>query len=148
MVLAVLCLVVAGVHLGRLHLAWPAEGAHALTALGMAAMFVPALDPVPRPVWLALFGVIGLWFAVGVWRGWPEALHHVVCSVAMLLMLALGHGGSWAASAVGLGMAGYFAWHVLRCADRWRACSREARPPVAAGAAMGVAMTLMPLSML
>jgi hypothetical protein len=93
----IVCLVVALHHLGRLAGspgAAPSAGAHAVMGLGMAAMFVPALDPVPRPVWVAVFVVSGAWFAATAMRDGALAgdpAHHVVGAAAMLFMLLGGH---------------------------------------------------------
>lgn len=146
--LAVACLAVAALHLVRLALLrcdLVDGSAHAAMALGMAAMFSPVGDPVPAPVWAAVFLLSGAWFAALVLRsGSPgvlggDAAHHVAGSAAMLFMLGSGpapadggspaghaaHGGGAAgllglASVVAIVLAGYFAWHTLRCADRLR----------------------------
>jgi hypothetical protein len=110
--LGALCLVVALFHLGRLARrdAVPSAIAHAVMGLGMAAMFVPALDPIPRPVWITVFVVSGAWFAATALRGAAtagdavgdavgDAAHHVVGAVAMLFMLLGGHHHSAAAMA-------------------------------------------------
>jgi hypothetical protein len=104
--------------------------------LGMAAMLSPVGDPVPMPVWTAVFVLCAAWFTTLLVRWGAEALHHVVSSGAMLFMLAAGHAtltsdGSPAAghaaygglgSVVAIVLTGYFAWHALDCADRWRRC--------------------------
>lgn len=131
------------------------EAAHAVMGFGMAAMFSPAGDPLPAPAWIAAFGVSAAWFAALALRTGPttdDAGHHVACAVAMLFMLSLGLEGTAASgsghvhhAAVGAGawtsvvaivFAGYFAWHVMRCGDRF-AAARRARlalgEPVPAG---------------
>lgn len=92
--LGVACLL-AGLHhvglaVGRRAPVWSAL-AYGLMGFGMAAMFVPALDPVPRPVWVAVFGASLVWFGAGASRRggslFGDAGHHVVGAVAMLFML-------------------------------------------------------------
>lgn len=64
--------------------------AHAAMGIGMAAMFVPAADPLPGPVWVAVFLVIAAWFGVATLRAGTvlrEAGHHAVGAVAMIYML-------------------------------------------------------------
>ena len=63
---------VAVLSLARLAVSWRDAGqggragaaAHATMAAGMAAMAVPAADPLPRWGWLIAFGVVAAWFAV------------------------------------------------------------------------------------
>ena len=166
-VLAVVCLAVALLHLARLavHAVSPAgvpggplgESAHAVMALGMAAMFAPVADPLPGPVWTVVFVLTGGWFAVVAVRTRSfggDSAHHVVGAATMLFMLAVGHGnwqdhaghdaataaghaahgggadaGLGPASAVAIVLAGYFAWHVLRCADQLRPAPPAADHP-------------------
>jgi hypothetical protein len=131
------------------------EASHAAMGFGMAAMFSPLGDPLPAAVWIAVFGLSAAWFAASVLRTGLEADdagHHVVCGVAMLFMLGIGlqaeaasggagsahahHGGGGAgawASFVAIGLAGYFAWHVMRCGDRF-AAARRVRQGVLVGA--------------
>jgi len=81
-----------------------------------------------------------------------DAAHHLLCSAAMVFMLA-GH----RAHGVGLGMvsvvalvaAGYFAWHGLRCVDRFRVAS-TGHPRAVAGAHLvsAVAMSGMLVAMI
>jgi hypothetical protein len=144
--LAVVCLAAGLLHLIRLAVLRRdvvGEVSYTAMGLGMAAMFSPLGDPVPTAVWCAVFVLAATWFAVRVLRGdaaGGEAAHHVVGSGAMLFMLVAGnsegalgghaaHGAgpdSALAGAVGLVsatamlLAGYFAWHALRCADRCR----------------------------
>lgn len=173
-VLAVVCVAVALFHLVRLAVRRrdvAGELAHALMGLGMAAMFSPAADPVPGPVWTVVF-VLGLaWFGAGALRSGTlggDAGHHVASSCAMLLMLAAGHGAhAGVASLAALALTGYFAWHALRCVDRCRSTRpvrepggaavvvrpevRVLDPPQHAAVAhlvMAVAMTVMLLGML
>lgn len=72
---------------------------HLVMALGMAAMFAPALDPFPRTAWLVLFGLTGAWSLAalphvaaapgGLWgRGQRHHLHAVVSCGAMAVMFA------------------------------------------------------------
>jgi hypothetical protein len=145
-VLAGVCLAAGLLHLLRLAVLRRdvvGEVSYTAMGLGMAAMFSPLGDPVPTAVWCAVFVLGAAWFAVRVLRGegaGGEAAHHVVGSGAMLFMLVAGtsegapaghaaHGdgpGGALAGAVGLVsvtamlLAGYFAWHTLRCADRCR----------------------------
>lgn len=124
--LALACLAVGGFHLARLGVlrADPlGEFSHAAMGIGMAAMFSPLGDPVPAPVWIAVFVLSGAGSASAALRGRhrAHAVHHVVGSGAMLFMLLGGHGrGGGLASLAAIALAGYFGWHVLRCADRWR----------------------------
>jgi hypothetical protein len=129
------------------------EASYAAMGLGMAAMYSPVGDPVPVPVWAALFLLCAGWSGGLIVRDRSpgalggEALHFVVGSAAMLFMLgadrqAGGTAGGHAAHVVGApGMAGiasavaivfaaYFVLHVLRCVDRLRA-SRLETPAVA-----------------
>lgn len=83
------------------------SAAHAVMAVGMAAMFVPAVDPVPRPVWAGLFLLLGAWFGAAAIREGSllgEPGNHVVGAVAMLFMLA-SHGGPEASAAAATGEA-------------------------------------------
>ncbi|GAA1241490.1 hypothetical protein GCM10009609_01250 [Pseudonocardia aurantiaca] len=139
--LALACLAAAGLHLVRLAVRRRdvvGEASHAAMALGMAAMASPLGDPVPEPVWMAVYVVIAVWFAMLVLRTRStggDAVHHVVGSGAMLFMLAadhstghMSHGGGPASGLVAvtaMAFTGYFAWHALRCADR---CRREQEP--------------------
>jgi hypothetical protein len=160
-VLAVLCLAIGGLHLVRLvrmRHGRALEAAYAGMALGMAGMFAPAGDPVPAPLWIALFLLGGGWFgglllharSIGALGG--EARHLLVGSAAMLFMLGADHdtgavdgrhaapaagapGTAGLASAVALAFAAYFVLHTLRCADRLRATpggERAGRPVLAA----------------
>lgn len=141
-VLSVACLAAAAVHLARfagLRADRSGEAAHVLMGVGMAAMFAPA-DPVPGPVWVAVFAAAGLWFGAvavreGDWAG--GAAHHALGGVAMLLMLLSGHdhaaptdgehaghaahggsvGGFGWTSVVSVLLAGYFVWHLWRVLD-------------------------------
>ncbi|WP_300011603.1 DUF5134 domain-containing protein [Pseudonocardia sp.] len=72
----------------------PAAASHAAMGLGMAAMFVPAADPVPAPLWVAVFVVSGSWFGAEVLRAGTllgTAGGHVAGAAAMLFMLLGGH---------------------------------------------------------
>jgi Domain of unknown function (DUF5134) len=119
---AVFAVFVVRPHRGRL-----AAGAHALTGLGMAAMFWPWGDPVPPLLGAGLFAAVALWFGERLLRGVPAcpggAAHLVVAPAAMAAMY-LGHlrGGhhaeSVAVAALWLGLAGYFGWHATTSAIR------------------------------
>lgn len=79
-----------------------AEVAHLLMGLGMAAMFAPAADPLPRLAWVLVFGVYGAWLVAAVLRAderGPVAsdragrAHAVVSTAAMVYMFAAMGGG-------------------------------------------------------
>lgn len=191
--LALVCLAVAALHLARLALPARAVGdvpggpagevSHAAMALGMAAMFSPLGDPLPAPAWTAVFVLCAAWFAAVAlrtrsFRG--DAAHHVVGAAAMLFMLLTHHNdadlpaghAAHHASGAGLGpvplvailLAGYFAWHALRCSDALRAdppaamgntrvaqrvgVLRSAQTVAVAHVVMAVAMTVMLLVMI
>lgn len=161
--LVVGCLAVVGLHLLRLVVvrADPqGEASHAAMGVGMAAMFSPVGDPVPSPVWIALFALCGAWAGAAALRtpAGPlrsEAVHHVVGGGAMVFMLSVGHGDAPApASVAAIVLAGYFGWHVLRCSDRFGAAPavvaaavRSARVAAGAHAALAAAMAVMLLGM-
>lgn len=160
--LALVCLAVAALHLTRVALqATPfgdvpdgpaGEVSHAAMAAGMAAMFSPVGDPLPGPVWTVVFVACGLWFGTVAlrtrsFRG--DAAQHVVGSAAMLFMLLThhntvtagqdaghaAHGGTGPVLVIAILLAGYFAWHALRCVDRLGAA-----PPAVADPAGGAAV--------
>ncbi|ODU00038.1 MAG: hypothetical protein ABS81_24565 [Pseudonocardia sp. SCN 72-86] len=138
--LALGCLALGVLHLARLILMRGdrvGEASHAAMGVGMAAMYSPLGDPVPDAVWLGVFAATGLWFAALAVRaglGTRDAGYHVVCAVAMLFMLTMGghdaagghggHGGIGLLSVAALLLAGFFAWHALRCGDRLVAAAR------------------------
>lgn len=65
---------------------------HLVMALGMAAMFSPVDVPIPRLVWLVVFGVAAAWFATGAVRHGlrgDATTHHLVANLAMLFMVAV-----------------------------------------------------------
>jgi hypothetical protein len=159
--LAIGCLAVGLLHLYRLFALRgdiAGEASYAAMGLGMAAMFAPDGDPVPAPVWVAVFLACA---AGAVLRGAADVTHHVLGAAAMLFMLLTGHGHG---SVVGIALAAYFAWHVLTCLDRLAAIEpellgngsaavalrvpalRAARTAAAAHLVMSVAMALMLLS--
>ncbi|MHA6785068.1 DUF5134 domain-containing protein [Pseudonocardia saturnea] len=172
--LAVVCLAVGVLHLARLALLRTdpvGELSHAAMGVGMAAMFSPLGDPVPAPVWVVVFGLCGAWFGSVALRTpsgpvHADAAHHVVGSGAMLFMLLgahgagvagtgaahaghVGHGGGpdgglGLASLVSIVLAGYFAWHVLRCVDHLRAVPA---PAADAGAVRLRLVTLRPITL-
>jgi len=110
---------------------------HALMGVGMAAMFAPRFDPLPRVGWVAIFVLIGAWFGAAALRaglGFGEPAHHVVGAVAMVFMIlahrhdaapvavtdhahahhgAAAGGGTAAFSALALVLAAYFIAHVV-----------------------------------
>ncbi|RTL67457.1 MAG: DUF5134 domain-containing protein [Pseudonocardiaceae bacterium] len=139
-VLALGCLALGVLHLARLLLMRGdrvGEASHAAMGVGMAAMYSPLGDPVPDAVWLVVFAATGLWFAALAVRaglGTRDAGYHVVCAVAMLFMLTMGghdaagghggHGGVGLLPVAALLLAGFFAWHALRCGDRLVSAAR------------------------
>jgi Domain of unknown function (DUF5134) len=108
-----------GLALGRRAPAVPAAG-YAVMGFGMAAMFVPAADPVPQAGWVAAFVASALWFGVGTVRGgslFGDAGHHTVGALAMLFMLvAPGHGmgSGLLAPALALALAAWFLADIAR----------------------------------
>jgi Domain of unknown function (DUF5134) len=82
-------------------------------------------DPVPAPVWSAVFATCTAGALAAVVRSRDiggEPGHLLAGSAAMLFMIASGHphaehGSGWAAPAA-LVLAGACAWHALRCALR------------------------------
>lgn len=88
--------------------------AHATMAAGMAAMAMPASDPVPRWGWLLAFAVVTAWFVDVLVRLGPAsgaagramrhqawrrragpAAHHVAGGLLMLVAVGAGHHGHW-----------------------------------------------------
>lgn len=139
-ILVALCLALALLHAVRLVARRSgAEAVHLAMALGMAAMFAP-LDPVPAPVWTAVFATCtaaALAFVARTRDLAGEPGHLLVGSVAMLFMAVSEHvhgghagGPGWAAPAALL-LAGACAWHALRCAQRFD-------EPSATGGVLGV----------
>ncbi len=153
-VLAVLCLVIGVLHLLRLALIRRevvVEASYAAMGLGMAGMFSPVGNPVPDPVWVAVFLACAAWFGALMLRRRSlralggEAAHFAIGSGAMLFMLGQGEHGSGggtghvagAASAIALVLAAYFVLHTLRCVDRLHAvryASSDCAPQQAATA--------------
>ena len=174
--LSIVCLAVVALHLARLvrpagdALGGPiGEVSHAVMALGMAAMFSPLGDPLPDPVWTVVYVLCGAWFAAVAVRDRSlhgDAAHHVVGSAAMLFMVLTHHnqghaghggGGTGLVPLVAILLAGYFAWHALRCVDRLRADAGEVAGSVVVRSAqmvgvahvvMAGAMTVMLLAMI
>jgi Domain of unknown function (DUF5134) len=147
--LALACVVVGVLHVARIAVVRrdiAAESSHAAMALGMAAMASPVGDPVPEPVWTAMFVVIAGWFtvlALHTRSADRETVHHVVGSGAMLFMLPADHSAghlphdhpmSGVVAVTAMALTGYFAWHALRCADR---CRRAPEPAPSEGHAAG-----------
>ncbi|MFJ1766876.1 DUF5134 domain-containing protein [Amycolatopsis sp. NPDC088138] len=66
-----------------------AHASHLVLCAGMAVLVEPAMDPLPAPAWIALFGGFTAWFAVRILRRKALAgeLHHVVGGAAMLYMV-------------------------------------------------------------
>ncbi|MPY99102.1 MAG: DUF5134 domain-containing protein [Actinophytocola sp.] len=126
------------------------DAAEVLMSLGMLAMLLPAGWPIPRTGWLAVFALAAVVLAVSwVRRRDVDACcvpsqcgHHLLGSIAMLLMLAAmaghsgGHGHDMAPAsgpaliaAAGIGAA-YFAIDVGACLVRGRARSTSTMPLV------------------
>jgi hypothetical protein len=90
------------------------DATHALMGVGMAAMLVPSLSPVPAVTWSWVFAVVAIWLAwriARVHRQGPAGriaqahyVPHLVMSIAMIYMGAITHGSTLGGSAVG-GMA-------------------------------------------
>lgn len=77
---------------------------HLVMALGMAAMFAPVGDPLPRLVWVVVFGMSAAWFASGALRAGLRADatgYHLVAHLAMLFMLVSPHHHHGAAGSTG-----------------------------------------------
>lgn len=92
---------------------------YAVMGFGMAAMFVPTADPVPRAAWIVVFTGSALWFAVAAVRSraFGDAGHHVVGAVAMLFMLlgpGHGTGSGLFGPVVALALAAWFLAEVVR----------------------------------
>ena len=109
-ILAVFMLVIAGYCLGRL-IVWRARGrptdvdvdaVHAVMGVGMAAMLVPSLSPVPDVTWAWVFAVAAAWLGwriVTIYRQPGRAriaqahyTPHLVMAVAMIYMGVTGSG--------------------------------------------------------
>lgn len=80
------------------------ELSHLGMALGMAAMFSPLGDPVPRLVWLIVFGIAAAWYAACLLHAGRAtdntdniARHHLVANLAMLFMVASNNHGQHSA---------------------------------------------------
>jgi hypothetical protein len=118
LIFVVACLAVAGYHAAALitHSMDTRDGAarrrgggyelsHLGMALGMAAMFSPLGDPVPRLVWLIVFGMAAAWFATCLLQASTPAddaaHHHLVANLAMLFMVAGDHRQHGAGGAAG-----------------------------------------------
>jgi hypothetical protein len=118
---AVIMLVIAAYCLSRL-VAGPVQGrptdidvdaAHALMGVGMAAMLVPSLSPVPAVTWAWVFAVVAVWLAWRIARAYrhgPDAriaqahyVPHLVMSIAMIYMGAVAVGSAADGSAGGGG---------------------------------------------
>jgi hypothetical protein len=92
------------------------DAVHAVMGVGMAAMLVPSLSPVPNVTWAWVFGVAAAWFAwriVAVFRGArtgriAEAhyIPHFVMSLAMIYMGVAVSGPAKAASGGAMAMGG------------------------------------------
>lgn len=131
--------------------------AHAVMALGMAAMFAPAANPLAMPVWASTFALVGALSAIVAirersFRG--DVGHHIVGAVAMLFMLTMHRGGGAdpaavadnghgahpvgaigdpagvAVGVVGLVMAGWFLADIARHAGESRPGTASAAPHV------------------
>ncbi len=88
---------------------------HLAMALGMAAMFSPLGDPVPRLAWVIVFALSAAWFASWALRdglvfdglGADTTAHHLVANLAMLFMLMTSHQHGAAGAASGQGHEGH-----------------------------------------
>lgn len=92
--LAAVCLAIGVLHLGTASGRGGEAVAHGVMGLGMAAMFVPAADPLPRPVWVGVFAVLAAWAAVAAVRERSlsgHGAHHLVGAAAMLFMVLTPH---------------------------------------------------------
>lgn len=140
--------------------------AHIVMGVGMAAMFSPLGDHVPRLVWVVPFALTAGWFAVRMLRDWPRLRHagsrerawhwhHLVDPLAMVYMAAVMPTGSTAmagmadmaassaaanplTTTVDLGFLGYFALFVVWSAGAVvRVPARAQLVPAGAGGALG-----------
>ena len=99
--LAAVCLGIGVLHLGTSAGRRGEAVAHGVMGLGMAAMFVPSLDPMPAGAWIAVFAALGVWAAAAALResdrdGRGVHVHHFVGAAAMMFMVltpAHQHGG-------------------------------------------------------
>lgn len=126
------------------------DAAEMLMSLGMLAMLLPPGWPIPRSGWLAMFALAAVALAVSWVRGRDVSVccvpsqcgHHLLGSIAMLLMLAAmtghsaGHGhamvtpsGPVLSAAAGIAAA-YFAIDVGVCLVRGRARATSTVPLV------------------
>ncbi|MGH3824587.1 MAG: DUF5134 domain-containing protein [Pseudonocardiaceae bacterium] len=91
--LAVACLLAAVHHVGLLvvlRVPFVPAASHGVMGVGMAAMFVPVFDPVPRLAWVVIFLLVGAWFGAAALHAGSllgDAGHLTVGAVAMLFML-------------------------------------------------------------
>ncbi|MGE3285211.1 MAG: DUF5134 domain-containing protein [Pseudonocardia sp.] len=100
--LAAVCLGIGVLHLGTSAGRRGEALAHGVMGLGMAAMFVPSLDPMPRWAWIAVFLALGVWAGAAALRASGRDarqvhVHHLVGAAAMLFMALTPthhHGGS------------------------------------------------------
>lgn len=165
--LAVVCLL-AGLHYIGLLVARRgpvvASAAPAVMGLGMAAMFAPAADPVPDPVWVVVFLLVAAGFGAAVLRAGSllgEPGHHAVGAVAMVFMLLVhahgpagpplgsadpepAHHGGAAGGAPGIGLLltavalAFAAWFI---ADIARGLAHSGAGPAGAASRAAVAST-------
>jgi hypothetical protein len=133
------CLVMAGARIGDR----ASQLTHGLMGVGMAGMLSPWGDPLPAEAGAAAFTVLGAWYATQALRGrMPPATgpHLAISSVAMVLMYLVHRPAAIAATyfhdvhgapvdgglralaglPLTLLLAGYFAWHTVRCVERSR----------------------------
>lgn len=159
--LGAICLAVGVVHLGLLATGRAPvvdAAAHTVMGVGMAAMFVPSADIVPRPMWIVVFVLVAAWFGVEAVRAGSflgGAGQHVVGAGAMLFMLLARHdhggpvaaadpahahhgavagGGGLLVTAVALALAAWFVADVVRELTRG---SRAAPATVGRAGAVG-----------
>jgi hypothetical protein len=92
------------------------DAAHALMGVGMAAMLVPGLSPVPAVTWAWVFAVVGVWLAWRIARVYRQGTNvriaqahyvpHLVMSVAMIYMGAIAPGPATSGGGGGMAMGG------------------------------------------
>jgi hypothetical protein len=91
---------------------------HLVMSIGMAAMILPALDPLPPVVWQVVFGFTACWFALRLvrrkaWTTRPDELHHVLGSLAMVYMFSAMQAGLGDRAMAGMSMGSGVALPVL-----------------------------------
>lgn len=131
--------------------------AHVAMGFGMAAMFSPVGDPLPKVAWAAVFAVATGWFAARMLLDWPNLRelpttgrawhwHHVIEPLAMIYMvlapshMAMSDGvPNPLTSAISIGLLGYFALFAV-----WSAVQVPRVAAVAVGGSAGAGVVLSP----